>query len=314
MQIIQDAMRSTDLPRPSVVTIGNYDGVHLGQRANLERLATRGRELGLPSVVVSFDPHPLRMLTPESAPLAIVTRRQKEKLLAETGVDVLATFTFNAELAAMTAETFVREVLVDRLGAREILVGRRFAFGQGREGNLELLGRIGAEEGFAVLGVEELELDGAPVSSTRVRQAVAEGRVELAGRLLGRPFTLGGEIVSGDRMGKRLGWPTINLLPEGELLPMEGVYATRVFFPSFPAAFDSVTNIGTRPTVYESHQKVIESHILDFRSDVYGETIELAFHKRLRDEMLFPSVMALSAQIRRDVDQTREYFSAQRRS
>ena len=314
MQIVQDALRSTDLPHPSVVTIGNYDGVHLGQRANLERLVERGRDLGLPAVVVSFDPHPLQLLAPETAPLAIVTGRRKEALLAGTGVDLLASFTFNAELAAMSAEAFVREVLVGKLGAREVLVGRRFAFGKGREGNLELLARIGNEIGFVVEGVSELELEGAPISSTRVRQAVAEGRVELAGRLLGRPYSLSGEIVSGDRMGKRLGWPTINLVPDGELLPLEGVYATRVFFPSFPAAFDSVTNIGTRPTVYESHQKVIESHILDFRSDVYGETIELAFHKRLRDEMLFPSVMALSAQIRRDVDLTREYFSASRRS
>jgi riboflavin kinase/FMN adenylyltransferase len=308
LQAFSDALRSHDLPCPSVVTIGNYDGIHLGQRDLLERTVARARDLGLPAVVVTFDPHPLKVLSPDSAPLAITTRRQKERLLAAIGVDALASVAFNHEVAEMPAEAFVRSFLLARLGAREILVGRRFAFGRGREGNLALLEMLGPELGFGTTGVEELLVDGEPVSSSRIRRAIAEGRVEVATRLLGRPFPLEGQIVAGDRMGSKLGWPTINLSPEGELFPMEGVYATRVHFPSFPATFDSVTNIGTRPTVYENHQRVIESHVLDFRSDVYGERIELSFHKRLRDEMLFPSVMALSAQIRRDVESTREYF------
>lgn len=308
MQIVPDAVRSTDLPRPSVVTIGNYDGVHLGQRRVLEALVRAAREADLPSVVVTFDPHPLKLLKPDAAPLSILTRREKERRIEELGVDVLTTFTFNAELAELPAEAFVRQHLVGRLGMRRLFVGRRFAFGRGREGNVELLERLGGELGFQVEGVAELELEGEAVSSSRIRRAIAEGRVELAARLLGRPFSIPGEIVAGDRMGTKLGWPTINLLPEGELVPLEGVYASLVELPSFPATFVAVTNIGTRPTVYENHQRVIESHILDFRNDVYGERVELHFHKRLRDEMLFPSVMALSAQIRRDVDSTREYF------
>jgi riboflavin kinase/FMN adenylyltransferase len=308
LQVFPDALRSHDLPRPSVVTIGNYDGIHLGQRDLLDRTVEKARELGLPAVVVTFDPHPLKVLTPASAPLAIATGRQKERILEGIGVDALASVTFNSEVAEMPAEAFVRNFLVAQLGARHVLVGRRFAFGRGRDGNVALLENLGPELGFGVTGVEELVVDGEPVSSSRIRRAVAEGRVEVAARLLGRPFSLEGQIVTGDRMGSKLGWPTINLAPDGELLPMEGVYATRAHFPSFPATFDSVTNIGTRPTVYESHQRVIESHVLDFRSDVYGERIELSFHKRLRDEMLFPSVMALSAQIRRDVESTREYF------
>ena len=308
MQVVSDALRSTDLPRPSVVTIGNYDGIHLGQRHLLVQLIEGARERALPAVVVTFDPHPLKVLAPESAPLAIVTPRQKERLLEELGIDLLATVTFNTELAEVPAETFVRSFLVGSLGARRIVVGKRFAFGRSREGNVALLERLGAELGFEVIGVPELELEGSAVSSSRIRRALAEGRVELAGRLLGRRYSLTGQIVAGDRMGTKLGWPTVNLVPEGKLVPLEGVYACRVHFPSFPATFDAVTNIGTRPTVYENHQKVIESHILDFRNDVYGERIELHFHKRLRDEMLFPSVMALSAQIRRDVESTREYF------
>jgi len=314
MQTVSDALRSTDLPRGCVATIGNFDGLHRGQRSLLERVVSRARELGQAAVAVTFQPHPLRVIAPELEPPAITTPRQKEALLAAAGIDLLAVIPFTAEFAATSAESFVRHFLVGRLGVRQLLVGRRFFFGRNREGSLELLDRLGAELGFTTEGVDEVLHDGEPVSSTRVRRAIGDGRIELAGELLGRPFSLEGEIVRGFRMGKRLGWPTINLQPEGELLPFEGVYATRVVIPSFPATFDSVTNIGTRPTVYESHQRVIESHILDFRSDVYGETVELLFFKRLRDEMLFPSVMALSAQIKRDVESTREYFAGLRRS
>jgi riboflavin kinase/FMN adenylyltransferase len=314
MQVVADALRSADLPRPSVVTIGNYDGIHLGQRHLIERLVEAARELALPAIVITFDPHPLHLLSPGSAPRAIVAPRRKERLLAELGVDALAVVRFDAELAEMTATRFAREFLAGRLGARRIFVGRKFAFGKGREGNVQLLASLGAELGFEVEGVPELELEGAPISSSRIRRAIADGQVELAARLLGRPYSIPGEIVSGDRRGTALGWPTINLLPESELIPLQGVYASRVDFPSFPATYDSVTNIGTRPTLHDDRKRVIESHILDFRKNVYGERVELSFHKRLRDEMLFPSVTALSDQIRRDVESTREYFFDSARS
>jgi riboflavin kinase/FMN adenylyltransferase len=314
MLIVADARRSTDLPRGCVATVGNFDGLHLGQRLIVERVIERARELGVPSALLTFEPHPLEVLAPDQAPLRIYTPRQRERLLEAAGLDVLLTLNFDAELAALSAEDFVRQVLVGGLHVREIHVGSRFAFGRGRSGNLELLQRMGAELGFQACGVAERLAGGEAISSTRIRGAVQEGRVEAAAALLGRPFSVTGTIVRGDRMGKRLGWPTINLRPDGELEPLEGVYATRVFFPSFPASFDSVTNIGTRPTVYENYQRVIESHVLGFGSDVYGEPVELYFFKRLRDEMLFPSVMALSAQIRRDVEVTREYFAALRRS
>ncbi len=314
MLVVPDALQSTDLPRGCVATVGNFDGLHRGQRAIVDRVVERARSLGVASALLTFEPHPLELLAPEQAPLRIATSRQRERLLEEAGLEVLLTLRFDAELAAMPAEEFVRQVLVGRLGVRELYIGSQFAFGRGRTGNLELLRRMGAELGFEAFGVPERMEGSEPISSTRIRRAVQEGQVELAARLLGRPFSITGTIVRGDRMGKRLGWPTINLRPDGELEPLEGVYASRVHFPSFPASFDSVTNIGTRPTVYENYQRVIESHILGFGSDVYGESVELHFFKRLRDEMLFPSVMALSAQIRRDVDATREYFALQRRS
>lgn len=314
MLTIPDVFRSTDLPRGCVATIGNYDGVHRGQRAVLDRVVARAGELGAPSALITFEPHPLRVLAPEQAPLRIVTARERTRLLEEAGLEVLLVVPFTAELAGWTAERFVRDLLVGRLGVRALHVGSRFAFGRGRSGNLALLERLGGELGFEARGVPEILFDGEAISSTRVRNAIAEGRVDLAADLLGRSFALTGRVVRGDRMGKRLGWPTINIEADNELEPFEGVYATRVHFPSFPANFDSVTNIGTRPTVYENYSRVIESHVLDFGADVYGEPVELSFFKRLRDEMLFPSVMALSAQIRRDVEATREYFALLRRS
>jgi riboflavin kinase/FMN adenylyltransferase len=169
---------------------------------------------------------------------------------------------------------------------------------------------MGETYGFSAFAVDEVTHLGEPISSSRIRGCLLEGDVTLARELLGRPYALTGLIARGDRMGKRLGWPTINLAPENDLVPFDGVYASRVHFPSFPATFDAVTNIGTRPTVYENYQRVVESHILDFNADVYGETVELRFYKRLRDERTFPSMMELSAQIGRDVETARDVFAA----
>ncbi len=313
MQVIRDAANSADLPYAPVVTIGNYDGIHRGQRAVIDRVVERAREERAESAVITFDPHPLKILRPELAPPLLTPPEQREALLAEAGVDFLLEVRFSMELASTPAERFVRQFLHQSLAVQAIYVGSDFAFGRDREGDLALLRTLGASLGFEALGVDELLHQGAPVSSTRIRQAVADGKVELAHELLGHPYALRGEIQRGDRMGARLGWPTINVRPENEVMPRDGVYVGRAFFPKLPATFDCVTNIGTRPTVYEHYQRVVESHILDFSADVYGETVEIGFWKRLREEQLFPDVMALSSQISRDVAATREYFAARRR-
>lgn len=312
MQVIQDAFRAGDLPRGAVVAIGNFDGIHRGQRAILERVVARAEELGRTSAVVTFDPHPLSVLRPGEGPRLLTTPATKRRLMAEVGIEVLLVVRFDRELAATPAERFVREFLAERLRVTEVHVGRDFSFGHRREGDLELLRRLGSELGFEARAVEEVVLRGERVSSSRIREAVAEGRVEVAWEMLGRPYAVAGVVIRGDRMGKRLGWPTINLALDSELVPADGVYAGRVSIPAFPAVFVCVTNIGTRPTVYENYQRVVESHILDFSTDVYGERVEVEFHKRLREERLFATVMDLSAQIRRDVETTREYFAAQR--
>jgi len=269
----------------------------------------RARDLGVPSVAVTFDPHPLAVLAPERAPASLTTLQQKERLLDEVGVSVVLIVRFTRDLAKTPARLFVRDFLHGRLDLKEIYVGSRFVFGHQREGDLPLLRQMGESFGFAAFGVEEVMHKGERISSSRIRQALSEGRVEDAKEMLGRPYPVAGIIMRGDRMGQRIGWPTINVAPENKLLPADGVYAGRVFFPSYPATFDCVTNIGTRPTVYENYQRVVESHILDFKADVYGERAEVRFHKRLREERIFPSVMDLSAQIGRDVEATRDFFA-----
>jgi riboflavin kinase / FMN adenylyltransferase len=314
MLVVHDAFHNSDLPTGGVAAIGNFDGLHRGQRALVERVRERAAALGVPSVVITFEPHPMAVLRPEAAPARLTTPEQKERLLAAAGVDVALFVRFTPELARTRARDFVRGFLHDRLAVREVYVGERFVFGHNREGDVALLGAMAAELGFGAEAVEPVAWRGERISSTRIRQALAEGRVEDAEAMLGRPYAITGAIVRGDRMGKRLGWPTINVAHDGQLLPLDGVYACRVTFPAFPATFEAVTNIGTRPTVYENYQRVVESHVLDFASDVYDQRVELAFLKRLREERLFPSVMDLSAQIRRDVEATRDFFAGRRQS
>jgi riboflavin kinase/FMN adenylyltransferase len=312
MHVFQDAYNSSDLPRGGVGTIGNFDGLHLGQRAILDRVVARAAELGVPPTVVTFHPHPLAVLAPDRAPVPLTTPQQKERLLEEAGVAVMLVVRFTPEFSRVGARAFIRDFLHEKLGLKEIYVGSGFVFGHKREGNLALLQEMGGELGFSASGVEEVVQAGERISSTRIRRAVGEGQVSGAAEMLGRPYSITGVIVRGDRMGQKLGWPTINIQSDNKLPPADGVYASRVFFPSYPATFDCVTNIGTRPTVYENYQRVVESHILDFKANVYGQKVELAFHKRLREERIFPTVMDLSAQIGRDVEATREYFFRRR--
>ncbi|MEM9292759.1 MAG: bifunctional riboflavin kinase/FAD synthetase [Acidobacteriota bacterium] len=312
MQVVQDAYRGSDLPRGAVVTIGNFDGLHRGQREVITTVLDRAEALDAPSVVITFEPHPLTVLRPSEAPPRLTTLEQKLELLESVGVDTALVVRFDHELSRTSARDFVRHLLVDGLAAREVHVGDDFRFGRDRDGTVAGLQDLGSELGFTAHAIDEVVSRGERVSSTRIRLALQEGRVESALRMLERPHSITGKVVRGDRMGKRLGWPTINVATDGQLLPAGGVYACEVRIASLPATFLGSTNIGTRPTVYENYQQVVETHILDFSSDVYGERAEILFYKRLRDERIFPTVMDLSAQIGRDVEATREFFAARR--
>ncbi len=308
MLVVKDPYRPVDLPRRGIVTIGNFDGVHLGHQKMLRDVAERAAELDCPSVVVTFDPHPLKVLHPEGAPRMIQTLRQREEALEACGIDAVVIVPFTRDFSLTPADEFVRDLLLRRLAAREIHVGHRFVFGKGKGGDFDLLTRLGAEQGTAVVAIEDVGDEEGAFSSTRIRRALEAGDVGTATRLLGRPHVMDGIIAKGDRMGRKIGFPTINLKAENELFPRDGVYVGTVLIRSFERTFQCVTNIGRRPTVYEDYATTIESYILDFSSDVYGEPIRLSFLERLRDEMTFASMLELTAQIRRDVESTRRYF------
>jgi len=313
MQVVRDPFRSTDVPRGGVGTIGNFDGVHLGHRRILERVVARAREVGRPSFAITFEPHPMAVLRPDQAPRRIQTLRQKEEAIEAIGIETLLVVPFTRDLSLMEPEEFVRALLRDRLGASEILVGAHFAFGRGKRGDLALLARLGAECGFTASAVEEVVVDGAPVSSTRIRRALERGSIGEANAMLGREYELDGLVARGDRLGHQIGVPTINLEPENELPPADGVYVTEIEIRSFGRRFPSVSNIGRRPTLYEDYATTIETYVLDFSADVYGEKVRLFFLERLREERKFPSMMDLKAQIQNDVSATRDYFARRAR-
>ena len=308
MHVVRDPFRSSDLPREGVVTIGNFDGVHRGHRRILESVVSRARAADRPSVAITFEPHPLAVLRPDHAPPRLQTLRQKEEAIEAIGVEWLLVVPFTRDFSLTEPEDFARGFLADRLRVREVVLGAHFAFGRGKRGDLALLQRLGPECGFVAEGVEEVMVGGEPVSSTRIRKALAGGDIALARELLGRDYEVDGIVARGERVGRKIGYPTINLAPENELFPADGVYVTRIEIRSFERRFDSVTNIGRRPTVYEDFATTIETYVLDFNSNVYGERVRLFFLERLREERKFASVMALTEQIGRDIETTREFF------
>jgi riboflavin kinase/FMN adenylyltransferase len=308
LHVVRDLLRETDLPRGGIATIGNFDGVHLGHRRILEAVVARAREAGRPSVAITFEPHPLSVLRPDRAPRRLQTLHQKEEAIEALGVENLLVIPFTRDFSLTEPEDFVRSILRDRLAVSEIFLGSHFAFGRGKRGDLALLKRMGLECGFAASGVEEAFFEGEPISSTRIRTAIDRGEVKAANAMLGREYELDGLVAKGDKVGRRIGYPTINLEPENELHPADGVYVTQIDIRSFGRRFDCVTNIGRRPTVYEEFDTTIETFVLDFSADVYGEKVRLFFFDRLREERKFPSVTDLSAQIGRDIEETRKYF------
>ena len=303
---------SAQVPPPaggSAVTIGAYDGVHLGHRALLAELRSRAEDDGLATVVVTFDRHPASVVRPESAPRLLCDLDQKLELLASAGVDRTVVVRFDGERANETAEDFVNRELVEALDARLVVVGEDFHFGHGRKGNVALLAEMGAVAGFEVDGVSlSSESPGAvPVSSTRVRSLVAAGEVEAAATLLGRLHQVRGPVVTGDRRGGvELGFPTANLdVPAEICLPAPGIYAGWYERPD-GARHQAAVSVGRRPTFYaDGGELLVEAFLLDFDGDLYGEPARLSFAHRLRDEQAFDSVDALVAQMGRDVELTR---------
>ncbi len=289
--------------RDTSVAIGTFDGVHLGHRALIQAAAGAARLRQRETVVFTFDRHPAEIVSPDLAPPYLSSPRQQEHLVGTLGADHLVVARFDAAMRDLAPEDFVRQVLVDRLGARSVHVGRGFRFGRRREGDEELLRSAGASLGFDASVLEPVVLDGGPISSTRIRQLLGEGEVAQAARLLGRRFALDGVVVTGDRRGAGLGYPTANLEPTGRrVVPADGVYAVRARVGD--RMLDGACSIGLRPTVGGTH-RTIETYLFDFSERIYGEELELSFVARLRDELRFESLDALVEQMGRDVVEAR---------
>jgi riboflavin kinase/FMN adenylyltransferase len=291
----------------TAVTVGNFDGVHRGHQALVREAVSGARAASGTAVALTFDPHPSRVLSPERALASLMTLDQKAEVLAGLGVDRLAVLPFTREVAEKTPEAFAREVLAVALGARLVVVGSNFRFGRAREGDVGQLEALGRALGFAVRAVEPVWHAGGPISSSRVREALARGAVASARELLGRSFFVDGLVMRGDGRGRGMGIPTANLEVVNETLPRAGVYACRVRLPD-GAELAAVANLGRRPT-FGGEATTLEAHLLDFEGDLYGADLRVAFVERLRDERRFPGPDALVAQIRADVAEARRVLN-----
>ncbi len=271
--------------RCAVVTIGNFDGIHLGHQLIIRRLVEEARRENCPAIVISFDPHPKMVLHPERRPFYLITSlEEKTRLLSALDVNTFILIPFSLEYARTTAEEFVRGVLEERLHIRKIIIGHDYTFGRGKEGNEAFLSTFGKQLGFEVEVMNAVRVGETTVSSTRIREALLAGEVRLAASLLGRPYNLGGRVVSGNRRGVRLGFPTANISPDKELIPARGVYAVHVLLEGIRR--QGALSIGINPTFTDGKHS-IEVHILDFHEDIYGKTLDMLFIERLRDEIRF---------------------------
>jgi riboflavin kinase/FMN adenylyltransferase len=293
------------------LAIGNFDGVHLGHRALLDAAREEARSLGAPAGALIFEPHPAKVLNPEMAPRLMTTLPRRLELLAEAGLDTTLIQTFDRAFASIAAKDFVDRVLIQQLRARSVVVGEDFSFGKGRAGSVRELSVWLPEGGSRLRVVPQVKLEGIPISSTRIREMLHEGHVEGAARLLGRPFDLDGTVVRGMGRGATIGWPTANVQSDNELLPLNGVYAVRARFDG--KELPGAANLGRKPTFGEGGAHTIEVHLIDHSGEsVLGQTMRVIFIGRLRDELRFPSVEALTAQIGRDVERARVLAGAGR--
>lgn len=306
-----DVIHFPDDPRPGswrspVLALGNFDGLHRGHVKIVERIQRGASERGGTSVVLTFDPHPPRVLRPDKAPPLLMTKAQKLEALGRAGVQGAAVVRFTRELSQWEPERFVRTVLVEWLRVAEVWVGADFLFGRERSGNFSLLRSLGAQHGFRAEKIDPVRYKDFVVSSTRIRRLVGEGRVDEAGALLGHHYAIGGVVVAGARRGREIGFPTANLETDNELLPPNGVYATALIVDG--RLHPSVTNIGNRPTFGDPSGTTVEAHAIGQTLDLYGQSVRLAFVQRLRDERKFPDSEALQEQIAADVRRATRLF------
>lgn len=306
MAIIYDLEGLEQPLKNPVLTIGNFDGVHRGHLVLFEKVKERARDIDGQSAVMTFQPHPIRVMMPGNGPPLITPIEQKLRLIVDTGIDVILCIPFTKRFAEITARDFVTHILLGKIGVRELVVGYDYTFGYKRQGNIALLQEMGKQLDFKVHVVEPVRVEGSLVSSTSIRNLVREGNLSEAKKLLGRDYQISGTVIKGkNRGGRLLGFPTANLELFDELIPNVGVYAVRVFINE--KAYHGLTNIGYNPT-FGNGSLSVETHLLDFSEDLLGKTIRIDFLHRLRDERTFKTPKALAKQIDQDVSRAREFF------
>jgi len=297
---------NANIARPTVLTLGVFDGLHLGHQLIMKTVVERARAINAVPTVITFEPHPRAVLHPESAPPLLQTFDQKIEALTVLGIEQTIVVHFDNAFAQIRAEDFLRDVVVDRLHAKEVYLGRGFFFGHNREGNIELLRRVREQLGFVADEVSEVRLRGKRIGSTIIRQLLADGRVNLARRMLGRPYGVEGPVARGDARGVGLGFPTANVQPHNRVIPRRGVYVTSTLIEGKWRR--SVTNIGVRPTFGDALKPSVETHVIDWTGDLYGDVLRVRFLHRLRDEKKFGSVDELKTQIESDVARAEKFF------
>jgi len=297
---------NADIARPTVLTLGVFDGLHLGHQLIMQTVVERARAVGAVPTVITFEPHPREVLHPESAPPLLQTFDQKIEALGVLGIEQTIVIHFDKSFAQIRAQDFLRDAVVDRLHAKEVYLGCGFAFGHDREGNIDLLRSVSQSLGFFADEVPEVRLRGRRVSSSRIRELLQQGRVNLARRMLGRPYGVEGRVVRGAERGVTLGFPTANLHPQNRVIPRNGVYVTATLIEGQWRR--SVTNVGTRPTFESAAATSVETFVMNYSGDLYGDVVRVRFLYRLRDEQKFGSVDELKSQIERDVARAENYF------
>lgn len=307
MYLIRGLHNLRPFHRGCVATIGNFDGVHLGHQSVMSRLLDIGRSLELPATVITFEPQAGEFFRPESAPARLTRLREKLAVMRELGIDRVLLIQFNRHLAEMPAEDFVTKLLVNGLGVQYLSVGDDFRFGKDRRGDYQMLLDMGRTHSFDVEDMNTLTLDSDRVSSTRIREALDQGELDAAGRLLGRPYRICGRVAHGDKRGRTIGFPTLNINLHRRRSPLHGVYAVRVSGLEMDQ-LPGVANIGTRPTKRGEPRYLLEVHLFDYDQEVYGHLIQVEFARKLRDEKKFPSFDDLRTQIFRDADEARAYL------
>lgn len=300
---------NANISRPTVLTLGVFDGLHLGHQRIMQTVILRAEAVGAVPTAITFDPHPRAVLHPETAPPLLQTLDQRLAAFEVLGIEQAIVIRFNKEFAAQEGASFLREVIHERLQAKEVYLGKGFEFGKNRSGNIELLRKVSAELGFFADEVPEIRLRGQRISSSKIRELLSQGKVNLARRMLGRPYGIEGQIIHGAERGRTIGFPTANLKPRNRVVPKFGVYATATLINGEWRR--SITNVGVRPTFENEAEPSIESYIFDYDGDLYGDVLRVRFLHRIRDERRFSGIDELKSQIQQDTRRALLYFKRQ---